>query len=191
MHRLVTTIIQGKCRLYSGWSVYVDLLHWWTQVGLPATEALKLETCLWSIWVTWWVTRSGGQSWWWDHRAEPLHQRHSFGHFGRGGEALICTGNVMPLSHMYQDSWYWSLLFFDKNNLPSPIWMIFSNSFGKKYPKENLKEKTVISAPFCTGCFSSWQSCSGRRYMWWEWDFWYSLQNWDALTWRSFCPFGI
>ena len=28
MHRLVTTIIQGKCRLYSGWSVYVDLLHW-------------------------------------------------------------------------------------------------------------------------------------------------------------------
>lgn len=191
MHRLVKTIIQGKCRLYSGWSVYVDLLPWWTQVGLPAMEYLKLETCLWSIWVTCWVTRSGGRSWWWDHRAEPLCQRHSFGHFCRGGEALICIGNVTCLCHIYQDSWYWSLIFFAKNNLPSPTWVIFSNSFGKKYPKENLKEKRVTSAPFCTGCFSPWQSCSGRGFMWWEWDFFYSLQNRDALTSRSFCPFGI
>lgn len=30
--------------------------------------------------------------------------RHSFGHFCGGGEALICTGNVMPLFHVYQDS---------------------------------------------------------------------------------------
>lgn len=80
--------------------------------------------------------------------------------------------------------------------LPPALWTRFGDSFGKEYPKKNLKEKSGRShlPPFAQSrvqAVSLLVSLAGRGFMWWEWEFWYSLQNWDALTWRSFCPYGI
>lgn len=87
MHRLVTTVIQGKCDCIVG-GQYMDLLPGEHRWGLPATECLEVGDLslehLGDLLVT---TGQGARAGMVRPQGRTLHQRHSFGH-PVSGEAL-------------------------------------------------------------------------------------------------------